>query len=91
MITGPVLVLILLTALLADVVAPFRPDDMDFNRLLDGISASRWLGTDQLGRDTLSRLIHGGSGGHPDPLGAVADAGDTAVAAGQKRIREATH
>jgi peptide/nickel transport system permease protein len=54
-----VLGLILLTALLADVVAPFQPDDMDFDRLLDGMSATHWLGTDQLGRDTLSRLIHG--------------------------------
>ena len=54
-----VLGLILLTALLADVVAPFQPDDMDFDRLLGGMSATHWLGADQLGRDTLSRLIHG--------------------------------
>ena len=54
-----VLGLILLTALLADGVAPFQPDEMDFDRLLDGPSARHWLGTDQLGRDTLSRLIHG--------------------------------
>jgi ABC-type dipeptide/oligopeptide/nickel transport system permease subunit len=54
-----VLGLILLTALLADGVAPFQPDAMDFDRLLDGPSTRHWLGTDQLGRDTLSRLIHG--------------------------------
>lgn len=54
-----VLGLILLTALFAEVVAPFQPDDMDFDKLLAGMSSTHWLGTDQLGRDTLSRLIHG--------------------------------
>lgn len=43
----------------ADFIAPFDPEDMDFNSLLAGMNGMHWLGTDHLGRDTLSRLIYG--------------------------------
>lgn len=49
----------LLIGLFAHKLAPFDPDAVDMtNRLLfpDG---KHWLGTDHLGRDTLSRLIYG--------------------------------
>lgn len=51
--------LVLLCAVFADVIAPYETEDMDFTNLLAGVSGEHWLGTDQLGRDTLSRLIHG--------------------------------
>jgi len=48
-----------LLALTADWVAPYRPTAQDLGNTLSPPSAAHWLGTDDLGRDTLSRLIHG--------------------------------
>ena len=46
--------------LLAPWVAPYGPNEVDvYSRLLPP-SASHWLGTDQLGRDIVSRLLFGG-------------------------------
>jgi ABC-type dipeptide/oligopeptide/nickel transport system permease subunit len=52
-------VLLCLLALLADVLAPYPYTKTDFGRLAEGPSADHLLGTDQLGRDLLSRLIYG--------------------------------
>jgi peptide/nickel transport system permease protein len=46
-------------ALFADVLAPYDPSKIDILNKLQGPSLEHLLGTDQLGRDTLSRLIHG--------------------------------
>jgi peptide/nickel transport system permease protein len=46
-------------ALAAPVVAPSSPSKVDVNALLADPSAAHLLGTDQLGRDVLSRLIYG--------------------------------
>ena len=51
--------LTVLSALLAPIFAPLEPEAMDFDYLLSGFSSQHLLGTDQLGRDTLSRLIYG--------------------------------
>ena len=51
--------LTVLSALLAPVIAPLEPEAMDFDYLLSGFSSQHLIGTDQLGRDTLSRLIYG--------------------------------
>ena len=48
-----------LAALLARWVAPYSPDATDFDALLAGPSREHLLGTDDLGRDTLSRIIWG--------------------------------
>ena len=48
-----------LAALLAPWIVPASPEEMDFDRLLSGVSMEHWLGSDQMGRDTLSRLIYG--------------------------------
>jgi len=57
---GLVLVVIVLgAAIFADVVAPYDPAKIDVLHKLQGPSAAHWLGTDQLGRDTLSRVIYG--------------------------------
>jgi peptide/nickel transport system permease protein len=52
--------LMLMVTLLAPWLAPFDPNEVDvYNRLLPP-SATHWLGTDQLGRDTFSRVLMGG-------------------------------
>lgn len=57
---GLVLVIIVLgAAIFADVVAPYDPAKIDIINKLQGPSVAHWLGTDQLGRDTLSRIIYG--------------------------------
>lgn len=54
-----VVLLILITALLAPLIAPYDPILQDTaNRLMPPTSA-HWLGTDAFGRDILSRLIYG--------------------------------
>jgi peptide/nickel transport system permease protein len=40
-------------------ISPYDPQLMHAGQSLSGPSADHWLGADQLGRDTLSRLIHG--------------------------------
>ncbi len=54
-----VLALVLFCAVFAHWIAPLDPEDMDFDNLLSGVSAIHFVGSDQLGRDTLSRLIYG--------------------------------
>ncbi|MCU5783374.1 binding-protein-dependent transport systems inner membrane component [Alcanivorax balearicus MACL04] len=56
-----ILVIILGAALLAPWIAPYSPTDQNDELILAGPSAAHWLGTDDLGRDVLSRLIHGGA------------------------------
>src|SRR5712671_1794826 len=54
-----VTVLLILLALLAPWIAPANPSDQSLpNRLLSP-SAQHWLGTDELGRDVLSRTLYG--------------------------------
>jgi peptide/nickel transport system permease protein len=53
------LIFLFLIAIFADQVAPYHPLEADFRALRQGPSAAHWLGTDNLGRDVLSRLIHG--------------------------------
>ncbi len=38
---------------------PYSPAEFDFSKLHDPPGKEHWLGTDQMGRDELSRLIHG--------------------------------
>ena len=49
----------ILVAVFARWVAPHSPDATDFEALLAGPSREHLLGTDDLGRDTLSRIIWG--------------------------------
>lgn len=53
-------VLLVLAAALAPVLAPHDPTAIDATARLAGSSATHPLGTDELGRDVLSRLLHGG-------------------------------
>jgi peptide/nickel transport system permease protein len=54
-----ILTAFLLTALLAPWIAPYSPTAQDLAVRLSPPSWGHWLGTDDLGRDLLSRLIHG--------------------------------
>jgi ABC-type dipeptide/oligopeptide/nickel transport system permease subunit len=51
--------LLALTALLAPLVAPYDPVQMDASAALTGPSGLHLLGTDMFGRDMLSRIIFG--------------------------------
>jgi peptide/nickel transport system permease protein len=59
--TGFVLVsVLLLLTVLAPWLAPYDPFEIDVHDRLSAPSAAHWLGTDQLGRDILSRVLYGG-------------------------------
>jgi peptide/nickel transport system permease protein len=47
-------------AMFGPAIAPYDPTAQDLLAMLDPPSAQHWLGTDELGRDMLSRLIYGG-------------------------------
>jgi len=49
----------ILVALFASFIAPANPNAQALAQRLKGPSASHWLGTDQFGRDALSRLLFG--------------------------------
>jgi len=55
------LVVILLAAVFAERLAPFGPNEQDIAKRLQapGLDSSHILGTDEVGRDILSRLIYG--------------------------------
>jgi peptide/nickel transport system permease protein len=53
LITGSVI----LVAILAPVISPYSPNQQDLYHILSGFSGQHLLGTDQLGRDELSRLF----------------------------------
>jgi peptide/nickel transport system permease protein len=51
--------LLIVVALLAPWIAPANPAAQDLPSRLQAPSRSHWMGTDELGRDTLSRTIYG--------------------------------
>lgn len=54
------LIVVFIGVLCAHVLAPFDPLTSDYQSILQPPSGDHLLGTDQLGRDVLSRLLHGG-------------------------------
>ncbi len=54
-----VLALVVFCALLAPVLAPFEPNAQDYLALTEAPGAAHLFGTDDLGRDVLSRIIYG--------------------------------
>ena len=54
-----IIILLLLVAALADVIAPYSPVQGDLRQGLLPPSAEHWAGTDDQGRDILSRIIYG--------------------------------
>lgn len=53
------LLVVLMVGLFAPWLAPHSPIEMDVKEKLSGMSKTYLLGTDQLGRDVLSRLLYG--------------------------------
>jgi len=54
-----IVVTLLVAAALAPLLAPYPPDLQNLDGRLLAPGAGHWLGTDQLGRDILSRVLHG--------------------------------
>ena len=58
---GLVLVVVILqSAVLADIIAPYDPVKIDVTAKFLGPTPEHWLGTDELGRDVLTRALYGG-------------------------------
>jgi peptide/nickel transport system permease protein len=55
---GAIVGVVLFLAIFAPVISPYSPIDLDVAQMLRGPSAMHLLGTDELGRDVLSRVIH---------------------------------
>ncbi|OYY50859.1 MAG: peptide ABC transporter permease [Methylophilaceae bacterium 17-44-8] len=55
-----IILTIFLLAMLAPIISPYDPDEINVKAILLGPSWSHWMGTDGLGRDVLSRMLHGG-------------------------------
>ena len=58
-IAGFIILLIIAVALAAPYIAPFEYDDTDFSNTLSSPNKVNLMGTDQEGRDLLSRVIYG--------------------------------
>jgi peptide/nickel transport system permease protein len=56
---GSVILLLVLLAIFAPLLAPYAPDQFDATRRLSVPGPGHWLGTDEFGRDILSRIIFG--------------------------------
>jgi peptide/nickel transport system permease protein len=56
---GSVVVLLIAVAILAPLIVPYDPIEVDPSQGLEAPSLKHWLGTDDLGRDVLSRVIMG--------------------------------
>ena len=54
-----IIVLFVLMAILAPFLAPYPANDPNLTSALQGPSSTHWLGTDPMGRDTLSRIMYG--------------------------------
>ena len=54
------LVLMILSAVLAPVIAPYDPNGMDLLNMKQAPSAAHIMGTDTFGRDLFTRLLYGG-------------------------------
>src|SRR5262245_12304615 len=55
-----VLLVIVGASVAAPVIAPFEPLQMQPSAAMSGPSPEHWLGADQFGRDTFSRVLYGG-------------------------------
>jgi peptide/nickel transport system permease protein len=62
---------IIATAVAAPVVAPYDPLKSDFRAMTKPPSERHYFGSDQIGRDTLSRVIHGSRASLTVAMGAV--------------------
>ncbi|WP_229692100.1 ABC transporter permease [Paenibacillus radicis (ex Gao et al. 2016)] len=59
LVAGIFIILLLLVAIFGPYLTPYDPDAPDYDSMLSGPSLKHWAGTDEYGRDILSRLIEG--------------------------------
>jgi peptide/nickel transport system permease protein len=57
---GMLVALVFVLSIFAPLIAPYNPSSIDIKNILVGPSYSHLLGTDDLGRDVLSRMLWGG-------------------------------
>ena len=55
-----IIVAVFLLAMMAPIIAPYDPNDINVKAILLSPSWQHWMGTDGLGRDVLSRMLYGG-------------------------------
>jgi ABC-type dipeptide/oligopeptide/nickel transport system permease subunit len=68
---GVVALAIILMAIAAPLIAPYDPLRSDFRAMGQPPSEAHWFGTDQIGRDVLSRVIYGARASLTVAIGAV--------------------
>jgi peptide/nickel transport system permease protein len=68
---GVIAALIIVMAVAAPLIEPYPPLKSDFRAMQKPPSEAHWFGTDQIGRDTLSRVIHGAHSSLTVAFGAV--------------------
>jgi peptide/nickel transport system permease protein len=68
---GCIAAAILVMAITAPVIAPYDPLKSDFRSMTKPPSERHYFGSDQIGRDTLSRVIHGSRASLTIAIGAV--------------------
>jgi peptide/nickel transport system permease protein len=56
---GIIVTALFLVAILASAISPYNPDNIDRHHILEAPSFRHPLGTDDLGRDVMSRMIYG--------------------------------
>jgi len=59
-VSGLILIVIVLLCICAPLVTSYGPDQIDPSNPFAAASAQHWLGTDEIGRDLLTRLLYGG-------------------------------
>jgi len=79
---GVVVLVVCLLAVFASIVAPYGPNDIVLSARLQGPSSDHWFGTDQYGRDVLSRILFGARVSLAAGLGATAIGTGTGVVVG---------
>ncbi len=72
LVAGAFVIIILLTGILAPLISPYSETSNDLTATLSGASLRHLLGTDQLGRDTLTRVIWGARTSMTVAIGATA-------------------
>ena len=56
---GSIVVLVILAGLLAPWISPYQPNELNLLETLQPPSKAHFFGTDELGRDVFSRVLHG--------------------------------
>ncbi len=60
MVGATILLILVLAAILAPVISPWDPEKTDLDSRLEPPSLTHFMGTDELGRDLLTRILYGG-------------------------------